>query len=128
MFFILAVMAIFLMNAISAEIVIVQNPSILYNLGDMVSVPVKITSLSDSAEVFFIQLLCDGTETELHRENIILSAGQEVEKNPPILLIKRFIGDLRGNCKLKYVFGSEAKLTGEFVISDLINVDIKVKN
>ena len=123
-FFVLAIAAIFLINFVSADIIIQQNPSDLYNLGSTMSVPVKITSLSEAGDVFLISLVCEGLQTELHREYVLIQAGGEIEKNPPIPLIKNFIGDSKGNCRLKYSFGSEIKLTSEFTISDLININI----
>jgi len=126
-FLILAILVIFLINSISAEIVIQQNPSNLYNLGDTMSIPIKITSLSEFGDRFLIKLICNEAETELHREYVLLQAGGEVERNPPIPLIKSFIGDLKGICRLKYVFGTEIKLTNEFTISELININITTK-
>jgi hypothetical protein len=123
-FFVLAVALIFLMNYVSAEIVILQSPSGLYNLGDIVSVPIKITSLAATGEVFSINLICNGAEIELHREYVLIQAGEEIEKNPPLPLIKGFIGNSKGACGLKYVFGNEAKLTNEFTISDLVMINI----
>jgi len=124
---VLAVLAVFLISLVSADIVIVQNPSNLYNLGDMISVPVKITSLTDVGNPFTIKLICNGVETEVHREYILLSSGGETERNPPIPLIKDFIGDLKGDCNLKYLFGTEFKLSSDFVISDLININLTIE-
>jgi len=115
---------ILLMQLISAEIIIVQNPNNIYNLGNIISIPIKITSLSETGNAFTIKLICNGAETEVHREYIILSAGQETERNPPIPLIKNFIGELSGDCKIKYIYGGEIKLTNEFLISNRININI----
>lgn len=121
---VLAVSAIFLISFISADIIILQNPANVYNLGDMISIPVKITSLTDTGNPFTIKLICNGEEIEVHKEYIMLSPGAETERNPPIPLIKNFIGDLSGNCAIKYVFGDEIKKTNEFVISNRININI----
>ncbi len=126
-FFVLAIAVIFLINYVSAEIVIIQSPSGLYNRGDIVSVPVKITSLPAADGVFSINLICNGAQAELHREYVLMQAGEEVEKNPPIPLIKSFIGDAKGTCRLKYVFGNEVKLTNEFTISDLVMINISAQ-
>ena len=123
-FFILVVAAIFLINSISADIIIQENPSGLYNLGDIISVPVKITSLTEAGEIFLINLICNGAEKELHRQYMLIPAGGETEINQPIPLVKSFIGNLTGNCRMRYSFGSEIRLTSEFIISDLINVEI----
>ena len=121
-FFVLAIVAIFLINIVSADIIIQQNPSNLYNLGDTISVPIKITSLADTSNIFGMSLICNGAETEIVKLPISLTAGQETERNDPVPLIKGFIGDLTGDCRIKYTFGSEVKLTDGFKISNSISI------
>lgn len=122
--FLLAIFAIFLiLPTLSAEIVIIQNPSPLYNLGDIVTVPVKITSSAEVIESFTINLVCgNNTEKMIVSEPVLVNG--EVEKNPPIKLTTGFIGNLKGTCNLKYSFSSSVKSTNNFIISDVINVDI----
>ncbi len=121
---VISLVFILIFPLVSASIIIQQNPNALYNLGNTISVPVKITSLTESGEVFTINLICNGAEIEIHKENIFIAAGGEAERNPPIPLIKNFIGDSKGTCRIRYSFGSEAKLSNEFIISDLINTNI----
>jgi Tfp pilus assembly major pilin PilA len=117
-------LAIFLLNFISAEIVINGAPKSLYNLGDIVSIPVKITSMTDADDLFSMDLICSGTQTEIYREYIFLKSGEEQSRNPPIPLIKSFIGNSMGNCVIKYSFGNEIKLSDSFEISDSISVNV----
>jgi hypothetical protein len=119
--------AILLFPLISAEIVINEAPKSLYNFGDIISIPIKITSLAESGEIFTMNLICEGVQTEIHKEYLFIQAGGVEARNPPVPLMKNFIGDLKGNCRIKYSFGSETKLTNEFIISDLINLNINTK-
>ncbi len=117
-------MLFLLLPAISAEIIILENPLGTYNLGDIISVPVKITSLSEAGDMFLINLICNSAQAELHRQYITIPAGGETEINQPIPLIRSFIGNLTGNCRMRYSFGSEIQLTTEFTVSEQINIDI----
>ena len=122
-FFALFILAIFLISFVSAEIVIIQNPNALYSMGDKLTVPVKVTSSSEITDIFTINLICsNSTEKLIQYES--LSVNGEIEKNPLISLTKGFIGDLKGTCNLKYSFGTTTKSTNNFIISDLINIDV----
>jgi len=109
----------------SAEIVLTKQPSELYNLGDKITIPIKITTFEDIQKLFTMKLICNGIETEIYKEYLFLSSGEEASRIPSIPLIKDFIGRSTGTCKIKAVFGEEIKLTNEFKISDEIKIILK---
>ena len=120
------VFLIFLISAASADVIITQQPNEIYSLGDTISIPVKITTLTNIASSFTINLICNGLETLIFLERtLILSAGEKVERNPKILLNQDVIGRPTGTCVLKAILGSETfELTDSFEISDYIDIAI----
>ena len=111
------ILAVFLISIVSADVIITQPPNEIYSLGDTMSIPVKITTLTNMASPFTINLICNGVETSILTEYIVLSAGEEAERSPQIPLIESVIGRPTGNCVLKAILGSENyQLTDEFTI------------
>jgi len=115
---------ILFMPFMSAEVIIQEQPEDLYNLGEVISVPIKITSSLDAAHIFNVELICNGVETEVYKEFISIKAGEEKLRTPEIPLIKSFIGESKGICKVKASLGEEYVLTHDFKISDLININL----
>jgi len=123
---ILVVCVVLFSSLVSAEIIINQEPKNLYNLGDTINLPIKIATLIDISSPLELNLICNGIETEVYKEYIVLSAGEEVERNPAIPLVMSFIGRSSGTCKIKLILGGEEPLlTNEFTISNYINVNVK---
>ncbi len=121
-----AILLIFLITTISADVIINQQPNDVYNLGDTLSIPIKITTLIDITNLFTINLICNGVETEVLKEYIVLSAGEETERSPQVPLMESVIGRPTGNCVLKAILGTENfELTEEFTISDYIGISIR---
>ena len=120
---IIMIISIFLISLASAEIIFTQQPKELYNFGDVVNLPLKITTLSDIQKFFTLNLICNGIDTEIHKEYITLKAGDEKSITPSVPITKLFI-TTSGSCKLKSTLGSEFVLTNEFKISDIINVKV----
>jgi len=117
-------LGILLLSFVSADIVITQQPDQLYNLGDIAKTPVKITTIEGIENFFSALLICNGIETEVHKQYISLPAGEEQEINIAIPLITSFIGRTTGTCIIKPVLGEEYSITDEFIISDLININL----
>lgn len=111
----------FLFGVASADIVLQEQPKDLYNMGDVLDLPVKVTTLADINSFFIATLICNGIETEMHREYVVLSAGEERSIQSSMPLKKSFV-QRKGNCKVKMYVGTETLLTEEFRISDLIVV------
>ena len=90
------------------------------------SIPIKITTLTNIASPFTINLICNGVETSILTEYIVLSAGEETERSPQVPLMESIIGRPTGNCILKAILGSETyQLTDEFAISDYVGISIR---
>jgi len=112
-------------SLISADMIVTQQPKKLYNLGEKVKIPIKIMPAMDISSLFTINLICNGIQTEIYKEYLFLSAGEEAIKNPSIPLITEFIGRSTGTCKIKPILGEEYILTEEFTISDIIHITIE---
>lgn len=115
---------ILIINFASAEIILNQAPNSIYNLGDFISLQVKVTSPTDAGETFRINLLCSGIETEIYKEFLGIPAGEEVIRKPSIPLVKSFIGNSIGTCRVKYSFGNEMKFTDNFELSNKLIVTL----
>ncbi|MAG10891.1 hypothetical protein CMI44_01095 [Candidatus Pacearchaeota archaeon] len=102
-----------------------EQPKELYNLKDTIKIPLKITTLTDISDLFTLNLICNGLETEVYKEYLFLESGEETERKPSIPLIESFIGRTTGTCKIKATLGEETHLTREFTISDFIKIELK---
>jgi hypothetical protein len=117
---------ILLVSIVSADVIITQKPNEVYSLGDTLNIPIKVTSTKNIATLFTIDLICNGVETEVLREYMVLSAGEEAERNPKVPLMESFIGRPQGKCVLKATLGTESfKLSDGFEISDYIGIEIR---
>ena len=121
---ILFLCAIFLTSAVSAEIIINEEPNDLYNIGDVINFPIKIAAAVDTSDFLSINLLCNGGETEIYKEYISLQAGDETGVSPNIPLL--FEGERKtGACKIKTVLGEAFILSPEFEIINTVTVSVK---
>ncbi len=118
------VFVFFLISSISAEAELVINnpPKEVYNLGDIISVPVTIKSLSDTSGVVEMNLICNGQEINFYRNGVSLTAGEERKMESLLVLKKVMIKELFGDCKIKVLLGDSYILTNEFRISNIITV------
>ena len=83
------IFVIMMVSFVSATILINQQPNELYNLGDKVKIPLKISASSNINTFLIINLICDGRQTEIHKEFIILSTGEEKQIDASILLMQK---------------------------------------
>lgn len=118
------ILAILFSCFISAEIIINQQPNEIYSLGDIVSIPVTIKSLSDISGSLQMDLICNGHQVNFYKNGIGLSAGEEKRMESLLVLTKEMIGELKGDCKIKSGLKEEYVLTNDFIISDLITIHI----
>jgi len=114
---------ILLTTLISAEIIISQQNN-LYNLGDSFSVPTTIKTNNNIIGFFQMFLLCNNQLQEFYKEYVILSAGEEKNIDPTILLVESLTGGLSGICKIKATLGGEYVLSNEFSISNLLFIEL----
>jgi len=118
----LLIFVILISSFASAEMIITEQPKEFYNMGDIISMPLKIITTNEVNAFFSMYLICNGIETEIHKEYIGLKAGEEKEISASIPLMISFVGKSTGICKIKPMLGKEYILTKEFEISDLITI------
>jgi len=113
------VLIISLISFSSAEIIFIQPLDSAYNLGDSISVPVTIKTLSEVSGIFQMNLICNATETNFYTTGIKLKAGEEISLvDPNLVLIRGIISSNKGECRIKAILNSESVLTSTFKISD----------
>jgi len=118
------ILVIFLCSFISAEIIFTEPLETIYNLGEVINVPVTIKTVSDTSGVFQMDLICDGTKINFYKySGIQLSAGEEKKIDSSLLLIQNIIGNEKGTCRIKAILGAEYSLSDEFKISDSLIID-----
>ncbi|MBT3405278.1 hypothetical protein HN832_04860 [archaeon] len=115
---------IFLTAIISADIILLQQPESLYNLGEVVEVSLKVTSLKEINNFLTLNLICNGVETEVHKEYLLLQAGEEQESDAKIPLISSFTNRIAGTCLIKAIIGEEFILSDEFELSNSITISV----
>lgn len=113
---------IFLSSLVSSEIIINQQPQQLYNLGDVVNVPVIISPLTEVSGVLTMDLICGGKTAKFYQNGIFLAAGEEKRLDSSLVLNKLMIGNMLGNCKIKIKLNEEYILTNQFKISNTMSV------
>ncbi len=117
---ILLFLALLLTSVVSAELILTEQPAELYNLGQVIRMPAKIATTEGIDEFFSMKIICNGIETEVHKQYVFLLPGEEQEINTAIPLRTDFIGRSTGTCSIKAILGESYILTNEFTISDLI--------
>jgi len=114
----------FLTSLASAEIIINQKPNPAYSLGDTITLPVTIKSVTDITGSFGMDLLCNGHTINFYKNGISLKSGEEKEMSASLVLTKEIIGESKGNCKIKAMLGTDYILTDDFSVSDLIFLEV----
>ncbi|MEK6906187.1 MAG: hypothetical protein AABW81_01045, partial [Nanoarchaeota archaeon] len=120
----LIVLAVFLCSIISAEIIVGKQPDKIYNLGDSLSLPITVKSLTNTYGVLNIYLICEGIENNFYKNGISLIPGEEKNLEAFLVFDEDVIGKLRGECKIKAILGKDYTLTDSFKISEIINLKI----
>lgn len=122
--YLFTIIAIFLISFASASISLDKGPQDLYNLKDKIELTIKIIPEIEFDNSLSLILSCDGQETEIYKEYLLLN--QETSKEIMIPLIKEFIGELMGECEIKSSVGGDTEiLSDKFKISNLIKVNIR---
>ena len=120
------ILNIYFISFVSAEILINQ-PKDLYNLDDPISVPVTIKSSNNVNGFFSMTIICNGKETEIYKEYVFLSAGEEKKMTPSILLMPSLTGVTARDCKIKAILNEDYALTNDFKVSNKISVNLKTE-
>lgn len=102
-----------------------EHPDELYSSGDSFSIPLTLTTTSDINEFLDIHLICEGQEKVFPQGIIQLSSGEEKRIEPLIILTKKYVGNMEGECKLKASLGETFVLSNKFLVSDLVITELK---
>jgi len=108
---------------ISAEIMINSQPKETYNLGDVISIPVTIKTVSPITGIFNVDLLCGTAQINFFKNGVSLAAGEEKRMEASLILTKSVIGTTTGSCKIKAYIGETYALTNDFKISNLMTIE-----
>lgn len=107
----------------SAAIIINSQPSEIYNLGSIITVPVTIKATGAITGNFQMDLVCGANYINFYKNGVVLASGEEKNIEASLVLSKGIIEDSLGNCSIKASLGSDYALTNSFKISDSITVD-----
>ena len=112
----------------SATISLNQQPDSVYNLGDLLEIPISIIADAPINNLLSVKMDCGVLETEIYKEYISMENGEK-ERDLSIPLVPEFIGNSTGECAINYQLGTETgSLTGVFSISNKIILTIDEKN
>jgi len=116
---------ILLCSLLSAEIVITQQPGDVYNLGDVISIPITVKSIDNPITgIFEMFLICRGIQINYYKNDIHLLEGEEKRIDSSLILTKERIKEINGNCKIKASLKEKYIMTKDFKISNLINLQV----
>ena len=108
---------------ISAEIMINSQPKEIYNLEDVILIPITIKTVSPISGIFNVDLLCGTAQINFFKNGVSLSAGEEKRMEASLVLTKSVIGGTTGTCKIKAYLGEKYTLTNNFKISNLMTIE-----
>ncbi len=121
----LLLMVLLVSNVVSAEVILKQQPKEIYNIEDVINIPVTVKTSTEKTGIFNMDLLCGGYTLNFYKNGVSLKSGEEKDLEASLVLSKSFIGNLKGACKIKAYLLDDYKLTNEFKISDSIIINIE---
>ncbi len=119
---VILLVAFLLLPLISSQIIINQQPNTVYNLGDVVNLPITIKSQKAVSGFLQMDLICEGKQENFYKNGVNIPAEDEKKIEASLVLTQDVIGNLVGKCRIKIILGSESLLTNEFKISDWITI------
>lgn len=121
----LFLLVLFSLSFISAEILILQEPKELYNLGDFVNLNLQIIADEAINNYFEITLICQEFSYPTYRDYIFLEKNQirEIQTIIP-LFQENFNQDQR--CNIRAKVGNKEKFTSGFLLSNQINLEPEI--
>lgn len=120
-----ALFLLFVLPVFSAEIIITEQPSSIYNYGDAVEIPLIVKSNTQIAGTFNTDLICNGIATNFYKNGLFLNAGEEKNIDAVVILDDAAIsGNGSAFCVVRAYFVSDSVLTSEFKVSDAINIEL----
>ena len=128
----LSLSLILILPIISAEATIIfeQQPKSFYNLGERLNLPIMVASNQGAYDFLTVTLLCDIQEYEFPKDSLDIAPGELKKVDKSVLLIKRFIGETKGACKIKAGLENEPEnyiFSNDFTISSLLNVNMALE-
>jgi len=125
---ILLIGLILLMSFASADIIINKQPKEVYNLGDVVEVPVTIVATNSIDGRYLLgDLICNGPTINFHKSGINLAREEQQKVNTFAILTKEEIGTITGKCKISFsLAGEDPVSTNEFRISDKLKINLDI--
>ena len=114
----------FLLSFAAAQISLDNQLDEVYNIQDLVKIPVTIVAGEEINDVLTFNLECGTAKKEIYKEFIFMIQGDMKTREIFLPLIKDFIGDLKGNCSVVHYLGNESETLANFKISELIEVGI----
>jgi hypothetical protein len=127
---IILLFALFFAPFASAEIIFTKQPLEVYNLGDILETSILLTTNEGIYDDMHISLLCETHEERVSERRIYLEPNNQESLDEPIPLIKRFIGNSLGVCKIKAVLEGSIQsvvFSDEFEISNSLIVESGVE-
>jgi len=121
-----------LLPLLSAEatIIIDQQPKALYNYGERINLPITVTSNQGVFDFLQVTLLCGSLTHEFPKDSLDIFPGEVKKIDKSVLLIKRFIGETKGTCKIRAGLEDDVGnyiLSNEFRISNLITAELELE-
>lgn len=116
------ILVVLLSSFISADIIFTSPEKLVYNLGDVINVPVRIETSADVAGSLNMDLICNGAAINFYKDGVNLVAGAEKKFNSSLVLVDKIIGGKRGICKIKIMLNGDYVLSNEFKISDSLSI------
>ena len=115
---------VMLTTLVSADVIFTDQPKEIYNYGDILEIPIKITTTENIQSTFRLNIICNGIETNVNSQDIQLSSGEEKSIKPLIILNKEKV-ERAGTCLLKPYLGIQAyNPSQEFTLSEFISVEL----
>lgn len=126
--FILVLLSVFIICSFtSAEMIINQQPNKIYNIGDSMTLPVTIKTVTGVSATFTMDLLCGSKQINFYKNGVKLLAGEEKVMDSSLVLTKEILGEYVGTCKIKAILLNEYILTSEFKVSNVLTLQPNVE-
>src|SRR3989344_8128694 len=119
-----ALFLLLLLPVFSAEIIITEQPSSIYNYGDAIEVPLIVKSNTQIAGTFNTDLICNDVAANFFKNGLYLNAGEEKNIDAVVILGDQTIpGNGSVFCVVRAYFVSDSVLTSKFKVSDRIKIE-----
>ncbi len=116
----LIIASLFILSTVSAEIIFEDSPNEVYNIGDVIKVPITIKATEDISGTFSMTLICGAKQTKFFENGVDLKTGEEVKMQG--ILSKDKLGFQIGDCRVKASLGDDYVFTEYFEISNVLIV------